>query len=120
VPVMCDTAATLSDEDIADLAEHYGSLQRYSHATTFDENLAMRGEEIHLSLCARCHLPPDDPEVDDALGIPLHGQRADYLQYALQAYLTGIRENLLPEMEEKISQLDDADVRALVHYYVSY
>ncbi|MEJ2257696.1 MAG: c-type cytochrome [Woeseiaceae bacterium] len=120
VPVMCDTAATLSDEDIAALAEHYGSLQRYSHATTFDENLAMQGEEIHLKLCARCHLAPDDPDVDDALGIPLHGQRADYLQYALQAYLTGVRENLLPEMEEKISQLDDADVRALVNYYVSY
>jgi sulfide dehydrogenase cytochrome subunit len=120
VPAMCDTAAVLSDEDIAALADHYGSLERYSHATTFDEKLAMQGKEIHERLCARCHLAPDDPDVDDALGIPLHGQRADYLQYALEAYRNGIRENLLPEMAEKISQLDADDVRALVNYYVSY
>lgn len=120
VPVMCDTAKILSDDDIAALAEHYGALQRYSHAATFDEGLAKQGEELHRHLCARCHLAPDDPDVDEALGIPLHGQRADYLQYALEAYLTGIRENLLPEMEEKISGLDDADVKALVNYYVSY
>ena len=75
---------------------------------------------IHRRLCARCHLAPDDPDVDHALGIPLHGQRADYLRYALESYMVGRRENLLPEMEEKISQLDHGDIRALVDYYVSY
>ena len=119
-PVMCSTAAILSDEDIAQLADHYGSLQRYSHATTFNEDLAAEGARLHKRLCARCHLAPDDPEVSEALGIPLHGQRADYLQYALESYLNGSRENLLPEMEEKISQLDEGDIRALVDYYVSY
>jgi cytochrome c553 len=120
MPAMCETAATLDDEDVAALAEHYGSLQRYSHAATFDESLVLQGEKIHARLCARCHLAPDDPDAANALGIPLHGQRADYLEYALEAYLSGIRENLLPEMEEKISQLDEDDVRALVNYYVSY
>lgn len=119
-PVMCDTAALLTDEDIADLAEHYGALTRYSHSTAFDEKLVVKGEAIHQRLCARCHLPPDDPGVEDVLGIPLHGQRADYLQYALEAYLNGTRENLLPDMKEKIEQLQEGDVEALVHYYVSY
>lgn len=119
-PVMCNTAAILSDRDIEELAAHYGALERYSHATTFNESLAARGKEIHDRLCSRCHVPPDDPDVEDALGIPLHGQRADYLQYALESYLNGNRENLLPEMEEKVSSLEADDVRALVDYYISY
>ena len=119
-PVMCNTAAILSDRDIEELAAHYGALERYSHATTFNENQAALGEEIHDRLCSRCHLPPDDPDVADAIGIPLHGQRADYLQYALESYLNGNRENLLPEMEEKVSLLGADEVRALVEYYISY
>lgn len=119
-PAMCATAAALSDEQIAELAAHYGALERYSHASTFNETLAAQGKEIHERLCARCHFAPDDPDVADALGIPLHGQRADYLRYALESYLVGRRENLLPEMEEKIRQLKHGDIRALVDYYVSY
>lgn len=119
-PAMCAAAELLSDAEISELAEYYGALERYSHAASFNETRAARGAEIHQQLCSRCHLSPDDPDVADALGIPLHGQRADYLQYALESYLNGNRENLLPEMAEKVSMLDAADVRALVDYYVSY
>lgn len=119
-PVMCDTANLLSDENIADLAEHYGALPRNSVDEQFDEELAAIGEKVHSKLCARCHLPPDDPDVDDMLGPPLHGQRSEYLAYALRAYLDGSRENLLPEMEEKIELLDEGDVAVLVNYYASY
>lgn len=119
-PAMCSAAALLSDDDISQLAQHYSALPRYSHATTFNEQLVIKGEEIHRRLCARCHVPPDDPDVGDVLGYPLHGQRADYLEYALGAYLRGTRENLLPEMKEKIEQLRERDVEALVHYYTSY
>lgn len=119
-PVMCDTVALLTDEDIADLARYYGSLQRYSHATSFNENLAAKGKVLHERLCSRCHVPPDDPDVADVPGFPLHGQRADYLRYALESYLDGTRENLLAEMEEKLGELEDGDVDALVNYYISY
>jgi sulfide dehydrogenase cytochrome subunit len=119
-PAMCSTAAILSDEDIEAVARHYGALDRYSHATTFNENLAAKGAVIHERLCARCHVPPDDPGVAEALGYPLHGQRADYLRYALESYLNGNREHLLPQMEEKIKELNHGDIRALVDYYVSY
>ena len=95
-------------------------MPRYSHATTFNENLAARGKLVHERLCSRCHVPPDDPDVANVLGYPLHGQRADYLQYALEAYFDGTRENLLSDMEEKINQLEDGDIDALVHYYISY
>ena len=119
-PIMCEAAAALTDEQIAAVADYYGSLPRYSHAATFSEQLVAQGEQVHKRLCARCHLPPDDPDVADAVGIPLHGQRADYLQYALESYINGNRENLLPEMEEKIGALQHDDIRALVHYYISY
>lgn len=119
-PVMCETAALLSDEEVADLAAYYSALPRYSHATTYNEKLADAGRELHQRLCGRCHVPPDAPDVADVLGYPLHGQRADYLRYALKAYLDGTRENLLADMAEKLEQLEDGDVEALVHYYISY
>lgn len=119
-PVMCSTAALLSDDDIAELAEYYGSLPRFSHSATFNEKLVEKGEAVHKRLCGRCHVPPNDPDVADMLGYPLHGQRADYLRYALEAYVEGTRENLLREMEEKIEMLRPGDIEALVHYYVSY
>lgn len=119
-PVMCDTAALLSDDNIADLAEHYGALPRNSLGESFDDELAEIGEKVHRKLCSRCHVPPDDPDVADVLGPPLHGQRSEYLRYALEAYLSGTRENILSDMEEKIALLDDGDVAVLVNYYASY
>lgn len=120
LPLMCDTAEELSDENIADLAEYYAAMPRQSLDEPYSPALASSGREIHEALCDQCHVPPDDPEVADALGPPLHGQRSIYLRYALDAYLDGSRENLLPAMEEKILLLDDDDVEALVNYYVSY
>lgn len=120
LPLMCDTAEELSDENIADLAEYYAAMPRQSLDESYSPALASSGREIHEALCDQCHVPPDDPEVADALGPPLHGQRSIYLRYALDAYLDGSRENLLPAMEEKILLLDDDDVEALVNYYVSY
>ena len=119
-PVMCETAALLSDENVADLAEYFAAIKRPSLDEDIDTALAAIGEPVHKRLCARCHLPPDDPDAGEVLGPPLHGQRADYLRYALESYLSGTRENLLDEMKEKISLLDDGDVEALAHYYGSY
>ena len=119
-PVMCETADLLSDENIADLAEYFAAIKRPSLDEDFDAALAALGEPVHRRLCARCHLPPDDPNVGDVLGPPLHGQRADYLRYALTSYLSGTSENLLDEMKAKITLLDDGDVEALAHYYGSY
>lgn len=119
-PVMCETAALLTDEDIADLAEYFSQLERPSLNVPYDESLAERGEQLHDMHCARCHVPPDDPDVADALGYPLHGQHPAYLRYALQAYIDGTREHLLEQMKEKMDLLEDGDVEALVNYYASY
>ncbi|MDJ0794050.1 MAG: hypothetical protein QNI98_07380 [Woeseiaceae bacterium] len=119
-PAMCQTVALLTDENIADLAEHYSRLRRPSLNEPYDEMLVRRGEQVHGMHCARCHVPPDHPDVADALGYPLHGQHPVYLRYALKAYLDGTREHLLEQMKEKMDLLEDGDVEALVNYYASY
>lgn len=119
-PLMCEHAGRLTDEEVADLAEYYSALPRKSVDETFDPALAQRGEALHEGACSRCHVRPDDPRVADRLGPPLHGQRAEYLRYALESYLSGTRENLLPEMEAEVVKLGRDDIEALVHYYVSF
>lgn len=119
-PLMCETVKHTSDERIADLAEHYARQPRASSKEAFDNELAAKGEKIYKQLCSNCHLRPDDPEVEDALGIPLHGQRGVYLRYSLQSYMDGRRENLLDIMDEKLQQLDSDGIEALVNYFASY
>ena len=75
---------------------------------------------MHAKLCSGCHLKPEDEGVEDALGIPLHGQRGAYLRYALKSYMDGRRENLLEAMGLKLAQLEEGDIDALVNYYASY
>ena len=119
-PLMCETVLHTNDERIADLAEHYAAQPRSSSKEAFDQDLASKGEALHNKLCSQCHLKPDDPDVAEALGIPLHGQRSVYLRYALQSYMDGRRENLLEAMEEKLKQVDSDGIEALVNYYASY
>ncbi len=119
-PLMCETVLHTSDARIADLAEHYASQRRGPSNEPYDAELAAKGEKLHSKHCAQCHLSPDDPEVADALGIPLHGQRGVYLRYALQSYKDGRRKNLLDAMAEKLEMIGSDDIEALVNYYASY
>ena len=120
VPVMCETIAPLSNEEVLELAEYYSAMPRISSGEEFDATLAAAGQLIHEEHCAKCHVMPDDENAADALGIPLNGQRAAYLRLALGAYLTGTRETLVPAMAEKIALLDQEAIEALVNYYASY
>lgn len=119
-PLMCETVLHTSDQRIADLAEHYAEQTRRSSNEDFDRDLAEKGAKIHTNLCSTCHVPPDNPQVGEVLGFPLHGQRSVYLRYALQSYMDGRRENLLPQMSEKLQQLEPDDIEALVNYYAGY
>jgi len=120
VPVMCDAISPLSEPQIEELAQYYSDMPRISSGEDFDSRLAQVGELIHEEHCAKCHVSPDDDNVDDALGIPLNGQRAAYLRLALGAYFSGDRDTLVPVMAEKLNQLDAGKIEALVNYYASY
>lgn len=119
-PLMCDTVSAISDEEVAEVAEYFGTQPRVSSEQEYDAAQAGKGKLLHERLCKGCHLPPDDPKVVDAIGIPLHGQRAWYLRYALDSYMDGSRENLLPAMADKLALLQDGDIEALTNYYASF
>jgi cytochrome c553 len=120
VPVMCDAIAPLSDDEIVEMAEYYAAMPRLSTNEEFDRQMAAVGKIIHDDLCAQCHVLPNDENVEDALGIPLNGQKGAYLRLALGAYLTGDRETLVPIMADKLRELDQDKIDALVNYYASW
>lgn len=119
-PRMCESVSALSDEEIAGVAAYFSVQVRGPNNEAFDAELAARGERLHERHCRSCHRPPDDAGVADAVGYPLHGQRGDYIRFAIRAYLTGDRETLLRAMAAELSTLDPDDVEALINFYASY
>jgi cytochrome c553 len=119
-PLMCETVAGLTESEVSAAAKYFAAQERNYNLEEYDEALAAEGAVLHERHCAACHLPPHDENVDYAIGIPLHGQRSDYIRYALGAYFGGKREPLLDAMAHEIQQLDPEDFDALVNYYSSY
>lgn len=119
-PAMCGTVSQLAEEQIIELADYFGSIDRVDSTETYDKALAEKGQVIHQDRCARCHVPPHDEDAGESLGIPLDGQRSAYLRYALYAYRDGVRTTLAPKMEQALEGIDDEDIESLVHYYASY
>lgn len=119
-PRMCETVAELSEDAVTELANYFGALPRRASSEEFDPERAGKGEFLHSQHCSVCHLRPDDERVELGLGIPLHGQRKDYLRYALSSYFNGNREALLQAMAHELQELTGPDVDALIEYYASY
>ena len=120
VPEMCEVVAELSEDDVVEVSEYFSAKRRGPSSEEFDTSLAAEGEALHQKHCSNCHVPPDDEDVASAIGIPLHGQRSEYLRYALESYFSGDRDALLPTMANRILLLEPGDLGALVHYYSSY
>lgn len=116
VPIMCNIVSKLTEDQIAELAEHFAALPYVPAGEEFDATLAEAGKAIHAANCAICH-GADDP--GDAQSSILHGQRKAYLRYALEQYAAGERTQL-PAMEAKVSALSADDIEALLNYYASY
>ncbi len=115
-PLMCKAASSLTEDQIVELAAHFAAMPYAAAGEEFDATLAQAGKAIHLANCALCH-GQDDP--GDAEASILHGQRKDYLRYALQQYAAGERLQL-PAMEKKTKLLSSDDIEALLNYYASY
>jgi cytochrome c553 len=112
-PRMCETVTALSESKVA-------AMERRSSGDEFDKDLAAEGAVLHQRHCARCHYPPDHEDVAYAVGIPLHGQRSEYLRFAVETYFNGDRESLLDAMAEQIQKLEAGDLDLLINYYSSY
>lgn len=115
VPDMCKAVAKLTDAEIATVAKTYAAMPFKPVQQPSDAALAAKGKVLHDKNCKRCH---GTGPADGDSGI-LHGQRIDYLRYALGQYMSGAREQDAM-MKSKTSKLTPADVDALVNYYASY
>lgn len=119
-PKMCETVAELDKDTVFAIADYYGAKERKALDQPYDEELASQGAGLHRQHCGACHVRPDSDDAEWAIGIPLHGQRREYLRFAIEAYLAGDREALLPAMAHELGELEPGDIGALVNYYASY
>lgn len=115
-PLMCNMVSKLTEEQVTELAAHYAAMPFKPAGEEFDAANAAKGKAIHDEHCVICH--GTDGPGDAESGI-LHGQRKEYLRYALQQYAAGERQQL-PAMERKTRALSADEIEALVDYYASY
>ena len=78
--VMCQISASLSDDDIVELAAHFAEMPYKPAGEDFDAALAAEGEEIHKKDCGMCH-GMDDP--GDAVHKEVQGRAEVRLQGGL-------------------------------------
>lgn len=113
---MCAVVADLDDDTIDNLAAYYFELPFVAAQQEFDSGLAAAGQAVHDNLCDKCH-SDGGSNPDDEAGI-LAGQWMTFLENSFKEYASGDREQP-KQMQEKMNELSDADVTALIHYYAS-
>jgi cytochrome c553 len=118
--IMNGFAATLSEEDMKNVAAFYASKQAQPGAAK-DADLAKLGEKIYrggvaersVPACAACHGP-------SGAGIPVQyprmaGQHADYTVAQLTAFRGGVRKNSV-QMMGVAAKLNDREIQGLAEY----
>ena len=113
---MCAVAAKLSDDEIEALADAYSGLPFVPAKQEFDAALAKSGKAIHDRLCEQCH-SEGGANVEDEASI-IAGQQAGYLKASFANYFSGERVQD-KKMKDKMDELSEDDVKALIHYYAS-
>ena len=121
-PIMQGIAATLSEDDMKNVAAYFAS-QKPRPGTATDPKLAAAGMKLYkggnsatgVAPCAGCHSPT-------AAGIPaqyprLKGQHTQYTVAQLQAFKSGQRANDNAAMMRSIAgKLTDAEMAAVAEY----
>jgi cytochrome c553 len=119
-PIMQGMAASLSEEDMRNVAAFYASKQAAPGAAT-DKELVQLGEKIYrggiaernIPACAGCHSPT-------GAGIPaqyprLSGQHTDYTMAQLNAFRAGSRANSA-QMTGVAAKMNDREIKAVSDY----
>lgn len=112
---MCDIVGSMSDEELAELAEWYAAQPFAPHQDLFDPELAETGRELHDKHCEICHTNLGSDPIDDAS--MLRGQRKVYLRTALEDFQQGRRAIGLVAMEDLIKGFSDEQLDALAEFF---
>lgn len=122
VPLMTPIVATLSEQDLADLAAYYASLDAPQGAVdpakrAVAETLYRAGNAaIGVAACTACHSP--NGQGIATAGYPaLSGQDTAYTELQLRSFRAGERVNDDAEVMRMIAaRLNDAEIAALASY----
>ena len=114
---MCAEASELSEEQISELTAYYAGKEFKAATQEFDAALAAEGANIHKRDCEKCHTDGGSYAGDDA-GL-LAGQWKGYLEQVFADYAAGDRSMMEDKMKEKVEALDEASMKALIHFYAS-
>ena len=119
-PIMAGFAATLSDEDMRNVAAYFAS-QKLKPSAAKDKDIVQAGQKIYrggiadknIPACAGCHGP-------SGAGIPdqfprIAGQYAEYTEAQLVAFRQGLRKNST-QMAGTAARMSDAEIKAVAEY----
>jgi cytochrome c553 len=113
-PTMQAQAASLSDQDMKDLAAYFASQGELEQGKPRSGASVARGQE-KAAVCAACH----GQNGVSATGIwpTLAGQHEDYLKHALSQYKSGDRKD--PVMTGQAMNLSERDIADLAAYFAA-
>jgi cytochrome c553 len=119
--IMQPLVASLSDQDMRDLAAYYDYLPRppaYHPASAGPApEIVVSGAPMrNIPPCAACH-----GGLDNKAGSPwLDGQPAPYIKAQLQAFANGTRRNDISEQMRNVARnMTPAEIEAAANYYAS-
>ena len=121
-PTMAPMVASLSEQDITDLAAFYAALplpegSPAKQVSTRGEQLYRRGDmDQHITACIACHGPKGTGNAQ--AGFPLlSGQQSDYTVLQLKAFKAGKRSNDLNSiMRDICGRMSTDDMEAVANY----
>lgn len=122
VPLMKAIVDPLSEQDLADLAAYYASLEAPLGAT--EESKRELGAKLYkagdasigVAACSACH-SPDGRGIASAGYPALSGQDTPYVDLQLRAFRSGERSNDDAQvMREITARLNDTEIAALASY----
>jgi cytochrome c553 len=109
-PTMYAQAATLSDQDMRDMAAFLAGSAPLQAGTPVDG----AGKDKSTA-CVACHGEGGRSQMPN--WPVLAGQKADYIEHALHQYKSGERKD--PIMGAQVAALADADIKALAAYFAA-
>ena len=102
------------------MAAHFEDMEMEPAPQEFDDDRADRGEDLHADNCEKCHEDGGQSTEDDM--VPLAGQWAPYLHYALADFHGGAR-GMPKKMKSRLEDVAESEgmdgLGDLIHYYAS-
>lgn len=109
--------ASMSKDQIAKIAEHYGASRAPRSKQPVDETKLADGEKIYGSRCADCH--SDNGRESNDRGSPiLANQPAEYLLSQERLYMSGKRKFSF-KADTAHAGMTDSDLVAISHFFAS-